>query len=83
MQKATLAVCLLPYALPAAAPAGAPFTLQQILFTEDFRDGLGKWTSELEKPGKVETRGGILMVDVPAGCTLWFRPELSGANTAS
>jgi hypothetical protein len=79
MQKATLALCLLPYALQAAAPAGAPFTLGQILFTENFRNGLAQWTSELEKPGTVETRGGVLTVDVPAGCSVWFRPELTGA----
>jgi hypothetical protein len=27
----------------------------------------------------VEAEGGVLTVDVPAGCTLWFRPELRGA----
>jgi hypothetical protein len=70
---------LLAYTSRAAAPAGAPFTQGQRLFTEDFRGGLARWTSELEKPGKVETRGGVLTVDVPAGCTLWFRPELHGA----
>jgi hypothetical protein len=79
MHKASLTVCLLPYALQAAAPAGAPFILGKILFIENFRGGLAQWTRELEKPGKVATRGGVLTVDVPAGCTLWFRPELSGA----
>lgn len=63
----------------AAAPAGVPFTQGQVLFAEEFRDGLARWASELEKPGRVETRGGVLTIDVPAGCTLWFRPELRGA----
>ncbi len=63
----------------AAAPAGVPFVQGPVLFTEDFRNGLMHWSSELEKPGKVSARGGVLTIDVPAGCTLWFRPELSGA----
>lgn len=62
-----------------ATPADMPFTQGQILFTEDFNDNLAHWTSELEKPGTVEARGGVLTIDVPAGCTLWFRPQLSGA----
>jgi hypothetical protein len=72
-------VCLLAYTLVAASPAAAPFNQEQNLFTVDFRDGLARWTSELEMPGKVEARGGVLTIDVPAGCTLWFRPELQGA----
>ena len=63
----------------AAAPAGPPFLQSTVLFTENFRDGLTRWTNELEKPGKVSAHGGVLTIDVPAGCTLWFRPELSGA----
>ncbi|HYL78905.1 MAG TPA: DUF6250 domain-containing protein [Bryobacteraceae bacterium] len=63
----------------AAAPAGAPFVQGPVLFTEDFRQGLAHWSSELEKPGRVSVCGGVLTIDVPAGCTLWFRPELRGA----
>jgi rhamnogalacturonan endolyase len=66
-------------ALPAAVPPNAPFTQGAVLFQDDFRGGLGRWASELEKPGRVEARDGVLTVDVPAGCTLWFRPELAGA----
>jgi hypothetical protein len=72
-------VCLLACSLWAAAPADTSFTRGQTLFTEDFREGLAKWTAELEMSGKVEPQGGVLTVDVPAGCTLWFRPELRGA----
>ena len=61
------------YARPAAL-----FVLKRTLYAEDFRDGLARWTSELERPGKMEARDGILTIDVPAGCTLWFRPELRG-----
>ena len=77
--RVSVGVCLLACTLRAAAPANASFTQTQILFTEDFRSGLAHWTSELEMPGKVEARAGVLTIDVPAGSTLWFRPELSGA----
>ena len=35
-----------------------------------------RWVAEMEKPGTVQARGGVLDIDAPAGCTLWFRPEL-------
>jgi hypothetical protein len=50
----------------------------KLLFSDDFTRGLGRWTVELEKGGSVEAKGGILSLDVPAGCTVWFRPELRG-----
>ncbi|HTS25045.1 MAG TPA: DUF6250 domain-containing protein [Bryobacteraceae bacterium] len=62
-----------------APQAGEPFTRIQALFADDFRGGLSRWASESEAPGKVEAVGGILSIDVPAGSTLWFRPELKGS----
>ena len=56
----------------------APFRVAKLLYADDFRGGLGRWTAELEKPGRVEAKDGTLEMDVPAGCTVWFRPELSG-----
>ena len=50
----------------------------KLLFSDDFTHGLSHWTVELEKGGTVEAKGGILSLDVPAGCTVWFRPELHG-----
>ncbi len=76
---AGLGICLLAVGLRAASPADAPFTRGQLLFTEDFQGGLEHWSSEQELPGRVAAAGGVLTVDVPAGCTLWFRPELRGA----
>lgn len=69
------AVCVLFCAV--AAESGG-FTLGRALFTDSFA-GLGQWTAEMETPGKVAARNGVLSIDVPAGCTVWFRPELSGA----
>jgi Domain of unknown function (DUF6250) len=50
------------------------------LFSDDFTRGLSPfiWTVELEKGGSVDAKGGILSLDVPAGCTVWFRQELRG-----
>src|SRR5579862_7042693 len=55
----------------------APLRIAKLLYAEDFRSGLGRWSAELEKPGRVEAKDGTLEMDVPAGCTVWFRPELS------
>jgi hypothetical protein len=63
---------------PRIAP-GAPFRLGPLLYKDDFTKGLGRWTAELQEPGTVEARNGALVIDVPAGCTLWFQPELEGA----
>jgi Domain of unknown function (DUF6250) len=65
--------------LAAEVPPGAPFTVGRVLHSDDFTDGLAQWSAELEKPGTVSAKNGVLSVDVPAGCTLWFRPELEGA----
>jgi hypothetical protein len=54
--------------------AGEP----KLLYTDDFRHGLSRWTAELEKPGRVDAKDGTLEMDVPAGCTVWFRRELTG-----
>lgn len=35
------------------------------------------WVVEQEKPGRVEVREGKLVVDVPAGVSVWYRRELT------
>ena len=49
---------------------------EQIVYEDHFQS-LENWVAELEQPGTVSVRGGVLTIDVPAGCTLWFKPELS------
>jgi rhamnogalacturonan endolyase len=77
--RSILLAAPLTFALFAATPPRAPFTQGAVLFADDFRGGLAQWTAETEKPGRIEARDGVLSVDVPAGCTMWFRPELEGA----
>jgi hypothetical protein len=64
--------------LAIALVAAAAPTPGKLLFSEDFAHGLARWTVELEKGGVVEAKGGILSLDVPAGCTVWFRSEMRG-----
>jgi hypothetical protein len=62
-----------------AAESPAPgFTVGAMVAQDDFSSGTGQWRAELEKGGSVTARGGVLDIDVPGGCTLWFKPELSG-----
>ena len=61
-----------------AAAQDAPFRIARILYADDFNRGLSQWVAELEQPGTVEAKSGILQLDVPAGTTVWFRPELRG-----
>src|SRR5215472_12441126 len=49
---------------------------EQILFEDRFAS-LDNWVPELEKPGTVTAHNGVLTIDIPAGGTLWFKPELS------
>lgn len=76
---------------PASAPASAPavttrpvlpdsrFVTGELLFADDFRAlDPQKWVAELERPGTVAARDGRLEIDVPAGCTVWFKPILDG-----
>jgi hypothetical protein len=60
-----------------AGAADGPYRLEAALYSDDF-SSVENWIPELEKPGSVDTRGGALNVDVPAGATVWFRYELTG-----
>jgi len=68
---------LLAFAASLAAAADAPQP-GKVLFTDDFTHGLSHWSVEMEKPGVVEAKGGILTLDVPAGTTVWLRRDLRG-----
>jgi rhamnogalacturonan endolyase len=49
----------------------------QTLFSDDF-SSTSNWQPELENGGSVAARDGKLVIDVPAGCTVWFKPKLAG-----
>lgn len=59
--------------LPASAlsaPGG------RVIHRDDFRDGLGRWIVEAERPGRFAAANSVLDIDSPAGVTLWFRYRL-------
>src|SRR5260370_29379382 len=60
----------------ATAEPDAPFRIAKLLYSDDFAGGLNQWAAELEKPGVVEVKNGVLHLDVPAGATVWFLSEL-------
>ncbi len=71
-----LAACARP---AAPAPALDPrFAAGPVLYADDFLHGLAQWVPELEKGGQVAAQDGRLEINVPAGCTVWFQPELTG-----
>jgi hypothetical protein len=59
-------------------PADNRYHAGKILYADDFRHGLGAWRVEMEKPGTVTAKDGVLDIDAPAGVTLWFGRELEG-----
>lgn len=74
---AMLAVMLQPVAVSAEpAPRLPAFAAQ--LFADDFKHGLEQWHVEGERPGHISAGNGVLDIDVPAGATIWFRPQLQG-----
>ena len=61
---------------PTQAPAPSVVSL---LHAEDFSGDMSNWFVERENGGEVSAKNGILDIDVPAGCTVWFRTKLSGS----
>jgi hypothetical protein len=65
--------------LPAArAQTPAGLTTGALLFSDDFSNGLGNWTTELEAGGTVSATNGTLTIDVPAGASVWFKSKMTG-----
>lgn len=48
----------------------------KLVAQDAFEEGLAQWAIELEQPGSIRARHGVLEIDVPAGATLWFKHEL-------
>ncbi|MFT3869725.1 MAG: DUF6250 domain-containing protein [Nibricoccus sp.] len=54
------------------------FAIGECIVSDDFDQGSDAWKAELEKGGVVEVRNGALEIDVPGGCTVWLKTQLSG-----
>ena len=59
------------------SPNSAAYTLGETLYADSFAS-LSHWKPELEQPGTVSVNDGVLTLDVPKGCTLWLKEDLSG-----
>jgi hypothetical protein len=55
----------------------AAYTIGPVLY-QHVLDDLSHWKVEAEQPGTIQAKDGTLSIDVPKGCTVWFRYELSG-----
>ena len=53
-----------------ASLAATPLLSEKRLFSDDFRQGLGQWVIEAEKPASVTAQNGVLDIVTPAGLTL-------------
>lgn len=60
-----------------ASLAATPLLSEKRLFSDDFRQGLGQWVIEAEKPASVTAQNGVLDIVTPAGLTAWFKRELT------
>lgn len=54
------------------------YSLGEVLYLNDFTNGLGDFVVEQEQPGHIRAETGTLHVDVPAGCSIWLKRELIG-----
>ena len=54
------------------------FAVAEVLYSDDFRNGTSQWIAELESGGTVEAHDGKLDIDVPAGCSVWFKHLIQG-----
>jgi Domain of unknown function (DUF6250) len=63
------------------APRKSPdprYAIGAVEYADDFNHGLSNWFTELQRGGSVTARDGQLDINVPAGCTVWFKPLLHG-----
>jgi Domain of unknown function (DUF6250) len=63
---------------PQSSPSDRRLHAGRLLYKDDFTRGLDAWRVEMEKPGTVKAKDGVLDIDVPAGVTVWFRQKLDG-----
>lgn len=64
---------------PSTTPVlDGPFARGELLASDDFDRGLDAWSCELEKGGAVRAHDGAMEIDVPGGCTVWWKQRLDG-----
>lgn len=59
------------------SPNAAAYSVGPLLHS-NLLNSLSHWKVEAEQPGSVIASRGLLSIDVPRGCTVWFSQELAG-----
>lgn len=80
-QGLSLAASLAGLGMSGCATVGSgrgSYEIGPLIHQDDFRSGLSRWRVELERGGRVSAQDASLVIDTPAGATVWFRPELMG-----
>jgi len=62
----------------APASPDSRYVVGECLYTDEFSNGLSQWQTELEKGGTLSAKDGTLSIDVPGGCSLWFKHLIEG-----
>lgn len=78
MRSALLAALVAVGALAADQPSTAASSKPAVIYENDFTHGLADFVIEAEQPASVTTKDGVLMLDAPAGLTVWLKQRLSG-----
>jgi len=76
--SALVVVTLAAAGLSQTTPPDRRLHAGRLVYADDFNHGLGSWRVEMESPGTVTAKNGVLDIDVPAGVTVWFRQKLDG-----
>jgi hypothetical protein len=66
------------HAAETTASPDPQFQVGELLASDDFNGDVTQWRPELEKGGTVAAYEGALEINVPGGCTVWFRTPFSG-----
>lgn len=66
-----------PSPVPVPSPNPQKYAEGEVLH-HDLLNDLSQWHIETEQPGTITAKGGTLSIDVPKGCTVWFKVQLSG-----
>lgn len=54
------------------------YQVGELLYANDFDAGLDDFQLELEQGGDVRAVDGALMIDMPAGCSVWLKRKFEG-----
>jgi hypothetical protein len=60
-----------------ASPNPQAYSVGAVLYQDELND-LSAWKIEAEQSGTIAAKEGAVLIDVPKGCTVWFKHVLAG-----